>query len=288
MINSVMRDSATGKQILAQGDYEAFQAFLREACGIVLGAGKEYLVSSRLGGLMRHYDIATVGDLLMQLRTGRNPRLRTGIIDAMTTNETFWFRDISHFNLLAEKLLPELAGRGSQRIRIWSAACSSGQEPYNISMVIQDFQNKNPGCLKGIQEIIATDISHSMLAEARKGIYCGMAASRGLSTDRRNRYFTVDGDCLEIRSNIKRRVSFREANLTKGYELMGRFDIIFCRNVLIYFSDSQKQDILNRMAKIMNPGGYLILGSTESLSTHTDQFEMVSGLGGIIYRLKTP
>jgi len=115
-----------------------------------------------------------------------------------------------------------------------------------------------------------------------------MAASRGLSSDRRNRYFTVDGDCLEIRPNIKRRVSFREANLTKGYELMGRFDIIFCRNVLIYFSDSQKQDILNRMAKIMNPGGYLILGSTESLSTHTDQFEMVSGLGGIIYRLKTP
>jgi len=114
-----------------------------------------------------------------------------------------------------------------------------------------------------------------------------MSASRGLSPERCKRYFAVDGDCLEIRPNIKRRVSFREANLTKGYELMGRFDIIFCRNVLIYFSDIQKRDILNRMAKVLNPGGYLILGSTESLSTHTDQFEMVSGLGGIIYRLKT-
>jgi chemotaxis protein methyltransferase CheR len=280
-----MHDTITDKRSLSPGDYQAFQNFLQEACGIVLGAGKEYLVSSRLGGLMRHYDIATVGDLLNQLQHGRNPSLKTGIIDAMTTNETFWFRDMAHFNLLQNRILPELA-RSSQRIRIWSAACSSGQEPYNISMVVEDYLARNPGQLKGAVEVVATDISNRMLTEAKRGVYCGISASRGMAEEQRRRYFNLKGDCLEVRPEIKRRVSFRSANLTKGYELLGRFDVIFCRNVLIYFSRAQKQDILNRMARILNPGGYLLLGSTESLSAHTDQFEMISEGGGIIYRLK--
>ena len=122
-----MHETSVTKGILSHGDYEAFQQFLQQACGIVLGAGKEYLVSSRLGGLMRHYDIATVGELLNQLHHGRNPSLKTGIIDAMTTNETFWFRDMAHFNLLQQRILPELCDRSASRIRIWSAACSSGQ-----------------------------------------------------------------------------------------------------------------------------------------------------------------
>ncbi|HHH39511.1 MAG TPA: protein-glutamate O-methyltransferase CheR [Sedimenticola sp.] len=271
---------------LAQGDYEAFQRFLQEACGILLGTGKEYLVSSRLGGLMRKYDVATVGDLLEQLQTGRNPLLRTSIIDAMTTNETFWFRDAAHFRLLQGQVLPEFTARTGRRLRIWSAACSSGQEPYNIGMAVNEFQTLNPGRLKGVVEILATDISGSVLEEARKGVYCGLSASRGLDLDQRNRYFSRHGECLEVRPEIKRLVSFREFNLTRGYELLGRFDVIFCRNVLIYFSSSQKQDILQRMAHILNPGGYLFLGSTESLSPHCDQFEMVNEFGGIAYRLK--
>ncbi len=281
-----MQEMSVKKGILSQSDYKAFQDFLQDACGIVLGAGKEYLVSSRLGSLMRHYDIATVGDLLNQLSYGRNPSLKTGIIDAMTTNETFWFRDMAHFNLLERRILPELSNRPGQRLRIWSAACSSGQEPYNISMVVEEFRAHNRGCFGNVTEIVATDISKRVLDEARRGVYCGMSASRGLSAEQSSRYFIKNGDCLEVRPEFKRQVSFRHANLTQGYELLGRFDVIFCRNVLIYFSRIQKQDILSRMARILNPGGYLLLGSTESISGHSDQFEMISESGGIVYRLK--
>jgi chemotaxis protein methyltransferase CheR len=274
------------KGILSHGDYEAFQEFLQSACGIVLGIGKEYLVSSRLSGLIRQHGIATIGELLNQLNHGRNPNLKTGIIDAMTTNETFWFRDMAHFNLLEKRILPEVIAKGAQRIRIWSAACSSGQEPYNISMVVENYRRQNLGRFGGLVDIVATDISKRILDEAKRGVYCGMSASRGLTTEQTERYFVRNGDCIEVRPEIKRLVSFRNANLTVGYELLGRFDVIFCRNVLIYFSRAQKQDILNRMAATLNPGGYLLLGSTESLSGHADQYEMISDSGGIIYRLK--
>jgi len=286
MADDMLAMSTMNKQILSSGEYQDFQGFLQDACGIQLGAGKEYLVSSRLGNLMRHYAILSVSELLLQARTGRNPLLRTGIIDAMTTNETFWFRDKSHFDILKETILPELSERIAGRLRIWSAACSSGQEPYSISMAVDEYQQRNPGRMKGVLEIVATDISPSMLDEARKGVYCGLASSRGLSPEQRDKYFSVRDDCLEVRPEIKRRVAFRELNLTRGYELLGRYDVIFCRNVLIYFSHEQKKDILQRMSRVLNPGGYLFLGSTESLSAHSDRFEMVNGLGGIVYRLK--
>ena len=273
-------------QSLSPGDYDNFRRFLEDASGIKLGAGKEYLVSSRLNGVLREYKIPTFDELLKQLRMGRNPRLRISIIDAMTTNETFWFRDQVHFRMLTEKILLEHLNSGSTSVRIWSAACSSGQEPYNISMLIQDFTERNPGKLSGNVEILATDISTQMLAVAKKGVYSGIAASRGLSMKQKQRYFIQQGDNQEVKPEIKQRVRFKQLNLTKGYEMLGRFDVIFCRNVLIYFSSQQKQDILNRMARTLNPRGYLFLGSTESLSTHTDQFEMVSALGGIGYRLK--
>ncbi|MCP3870501.1 MAG: protein-glutamate O-methyltransferase CheR [Gammaproteobacteria bacterium] len=282
-----MQTSVSSELTLSGGDFKKFQAFLEDACGIVLGAGKEYLVTSRLSGLMRMYDINSVGELMIHLQTGRNPRLRTSIIDAMTTNETFWFRDAAHFRLLEDRVLPAFAATGKLRIRIWSAACSFGQEPYNLSMVIEDTKVRSPSGQIPRVEIIATDISTMALEEARKGVYSGMAASRGLDSGKRNRHFTVRGDGIEVKPEIKKRVSFRELNLTKGYELLGRFDVIFCRNVLIYFSGNQKQDILKRMARILNPGGYLFLGSTESLAGHTDQFEMVSESGGIGYRLKS-
>lgn len=272
--------------MLSPGDYEAFQLFLEDACGIVLGAGKEYLVSSRLGGLMREHRIATVGDLLKQLNNGRNARLRTSIVDAMTTNETFWFRDMAHFRLLEEEICPEFNPRAGRPIKIWSAACSYGQEAYNLSMVIKDYQLRNPGRMTQGADIIATDISSTVLAEAREGVYCGMAASRGLMPEQQQRYFQTRDECLMVRHDVKKQVSFRELNLTKDYNMLGKFDVIFCRNVLIYFSSEQKRSIIDRMASVLNPGGYLFLGSTESLSAHSDRFAMVSRLGGIAYRLK--
>jgi len=204
----------------------------------------------------------------------------------MTTNETFWFRDTAHFRLLGDRILPSLAERGQERMRVWSAGCSFGQEPYNISMVVEDYQASVPTNTRTKVEIIATDISTRVLAGAKKGIYGSNEVSQGLDPDQRERYFTSRGDQWEVRPEIKRRVSFRELNLTGGYELLGRFDVIFCRNVLIYFSNSQKQDILDRMARILNPGGYLFIGSSESLSSHSDRFEMISESGAFGYRLR--
>ncbi len=271
---------------ITREDYRAFQSFLEQASGIVLGDNKEYLVASRLSGLLRENGLSGLRDLLERLRRSGDIRLRTAVIDAMTTNETFWFRDISHFRLLTARILPTAAVNGRRPVRIWSSACSSGQEPYSISMTVQEFNGRNPGRLPGDVEIVATDLSTKVLAQARKGVYCGMAVSRGLEAEQRRRFFQPQGDCLEVRPEVRRRIQFREINLTSSYALLGRFDVIFCRNVLIYFSADSKADILQRMAQALNPGGYLFLGSTESLSAHSDRFAMVSDLGGIVYRLK--
>lgn len=272
--------------MLGPGEYEAFQKYLQDACGIVLGHGKEYLVTSRLASVLQSNNIESVGKLLERLRKVGSKGLQASIIDAMTTNETFWFRDMPHYNLLTDLILPEAESRRGKSARIWSAACSSGQEPYNISMTVQKYISSNPGRLSGGVEILGTDISNRILEEAKKGVYCGISASRGLSAEQSKNFFIPHDNCLEVRPEIRRRVSFRYHNMTESYALMGRFDVIFCRNVLIYFSAQNKADIIARMASVLNPRGYLFLGSTESLTAHSDLFEMVNKDGGIVYQLK--
>lgn len=270
---------------ISPADYEAFKNFLQQACGILLGNGKEYLVSSRLGGVMKEAGVASLGELLKQIKSPIHSRLKVKVIDAMTTNETFWFRDIGHYILMKETILPDLNQQRGGAIRIWSAACSSGQEPYNISMIADEYQAMK-GQARQVQ-IQATDISSKVLDEARAGVYCGLSVERGLTAEQKSRFFTPQGDCIEVKPEIKRRVSFRPMNLADNYQVMGRFDVIFCRNVLIYFSNELKKDIVNRMADILNPGGYLFLGSTESINQLTNRFEMKVGHGGISYRLKS-
>lgn len=277
-----MLKSASTQKLLAPGDYQALQQFLEEASGIVLGDKKEYLVSSRLGRILREHGLSTIGDLLGQVSAGRNPRMRKEIIDAMTTNETFWFRDRAHFEMFKNGILSSATGP----VRVWSAACSSGQEPYNISMSVEEFKFANRLRPVPNVEILGTDISSKMLEEARGGRYCGLSASRGISMDEKRMYFLADGDCLEVKPEIRRRVTFREFNLTQGYEALGRFDAVFCRNVLIYFSSDQKQDIIRRIARTLKPGGFLFLGSTESILANDDLLEMVHSHGGIGYRLR--
>lgn len=267
-------------------DYQAFQTFLQDACGIQLGLGKEYLVSSRLSGLMKEIQVASLGELLQKLKSPVQSQLKVKVIDAMTTNETFWFRDIGHYILLKETILSDLNQTRGGAIRIWSAACSSGQEPYNISMIIDEYESKH-GRGRSVS-IEATDISSKVLAEAKKGIYCGLAVDRGLTLEQQKRFFmpTQEG-CLEVRPEIKRRVNFRSLNLAGNYHAMGKFDVIFCRNVLIYFSNELKKDIVDRLANALNPGGYLFLGSTESINQLSDRFDMKVGHGGISYRLRS-
>ncbi|MET0027629.1 MAG: protein-glutamate O-methyltransferase CheR [Candidatus Thiodiazotropha sp.] len=269
---------------ISPAEYESFKIYLQEACGILLGNGKEYLVSSRLNGIMKEMNIASLSELTKLIKSPAQARLKVRVIDAMTTNETFWFRDIGHFILLKETILPDLNQQRGGSIRIWSAACSSGQEPYNISMIAEDYQNQK-GTGRPVQ-IQATDISSKVLEEARNGVYCGLAVERGLTLDQQKRYFLTRDKCLEVKPEIKRRVSFRSQNLAESYQSLGRFDVIFCRNVLIYFSNDLKKDIVDRMANALNPGGYLFLGSTESLNQVTNRFEMKVGHGGISYRLK--
>ncbi|MCU7921811.1 MAG: protein-glutamate O-methyltransferase CheR [Candidatus Thiodiazotropha sp. (ex Dulcina madagascariensis)] len=271
---------------ISSAEYESFRLFLQEACGILLGSGKEYLVSSRLGNVMKEARVDSLGALTKMINSSVHSRLRMQVIDAMTTNETFWFRDIGHYLLLKETILPDLNRQRGGTIRIWSAACSSGQEPYNISMIAEEYQ-----LLKGTGravQIEATDISSTVLAEARGGIYCGLAVERGLTHEQQRRFFIPkDNNCLEVKPEIKRRVSFKSLNLASSYQSLGKFDVIFCRNVLIYFANDLKKDIVKRMADALNPGGYLFLGSTESINQLTDRFEMKVGHGGISYRLKS-
>ncbi len=269
---------------LTSADYAAFQSFLEKTCGIVLGSGKEYLVTSRLNNLVRQHGFSSYRALIDALQ-GQHAHmpLRSQVVDAMTTNETFWFRDIVHFKILTENVYPQFANR---RLRIWSAACSSGQEPYSISMNFADYKASHPASLFDA-DIVATDISNSMLQEAKKGFYCGLAASRGTDQSSVSKYFDRVEDCIQIKPEIKQRVSFRELNLTQSYASLGKFDVIFCRNVLIYFSVEMKFDIIQRLADTLNPGGFLFLGSTESPPGLKDFFEMRSMHGGIVYQKRS-
>lgn len=270
-----------------QQEYDGFREFLEDACGIVLGENKQYLISSRLNALLSEYRVPSLGALVERLRRERNSPLYERIVDAMTTNETLWFRDGFPFEILKQVLLPEQARARAPGVRIWSAACSSGQEPYSISMCVEEFLRVNPGALPvNAIQIVATDLSPSMLEAARAGSYDGAAMARGLSDERKRQFFRSHHGRWEVRDEIKRRVSFRELNLMQSYEPLGKFQMIFCRNVLIYFSADLKRDILARLAGALQPGGYLFLGAAEAITGYSDAFEMVRLPLGIVYRLK--
>ncbi|MGC9401867.1 protein-glutamate O-methyltransferase [Vibrio genomosp. F10] len=270
---------------ISDQEYRDFSRFLESQCGIVLGDSKQYLVRSRLSPLVTKFNVGSLSDLLRDVVTGRNRDLRVAAVDAMTTNETLWFRDTYPFAVLAEKLLPEVAAN-KRPIKIWSAASSSGQEPYSMAMTILETQQRKPGMLPNVS-ITATDISATMLDMCRAGVYDNLALGRGLSPERRRTFFEDAGDGrMKVKDNVKRLVNFRPQNLMESYALIGKFDIIFCRNVLIYFSPEMKSQVLNQMANSLNPGGYLLLGASESLTGLTDRFEMVRCNPGIIYKLK--
>ncbi len=272
---------------LSKNDYENFRAFLENACGIVLGENKHYLVTSRLTRLLDEFNYPSLGNMIDKLGQANNSALKDKIIDAMTTNETSWFRDKYPFEMLKNEIFNELAAKKPPRIRIWSAASSSGQEAYSISMTFSEYQMKNPGKFSGQLEIVGTDISPTVLKLAREAKYDELSLSRGLSPERLQRFFIDQGDGgQKVKPEVASRCRFTELNLLNNYSLLGKFDIIFCRNVLIYFSADIKKDILTRMAKLLNKGGYLFLGGSESPTGYCDLFEMVKLNSGVVYRLK--
>jgi len=272
---------------LQQGEYDQFRTFLEQQCGIVLGDNKLYLVKSRLAPLMARFGVDTLSALVAKTLSPHERQLRAAVVDAMTTNETLWFRDTYPFELLKSKIYPEL--RDTRRgIKIWSAASSSGQEPYSIAMATQEYQSQNPGLLKMGVQIVGTDISNTMLDMCKNAEYDSLALARGLSVERRQKFFQDSGKGMaRVVDPIKRMVNFRHLNLLDSYSLMGKFDVIFCRNVLIYFSPEVKAKIISQFAQALNPRGYLFLGASESMAGLSDEFEMIRCNPGIIYRKKT-
>lgn len=266
--------------------YRRFAVFLEQQCGIVLGAGKQYLVNSRLQGLMPKFHATSIDELISRAIDGNETKIVDDIVEAMTTNETLWFRDTYPYLALEKIILPELAVKDQYPVKIWSAACSSGQEPYSIAMVILEQLGRMVHVDPSRTQIIATDLSNEMLTQGRMGLYDAHALSRGLSAERKAKFFkaTRNPNLMKIDSRVKALVTFRTMNLLGSFALMGKFDIIFCRNVLIYFSNDIKAQILNKFDYCLNPGGYLILGSTESITGATDKFDMVRCHPGIIYK----
>lgn len=279
------KNSNTRQLQLDKGDFDHFRQFLQEACGIFLGENKQYLVTTRIRRILAEEGIESLRELVDRLRRGRHSKLRQVVIDAMTTNETFWFRDIYPYEYLKNTLLPELMQQGRGTLRIWSAACSSGQEPYSISMTVEEYCRQGMGKLPRPVEIVATDLSSNVLAQARSGEYDKMSVIRGLSRDRLAAFFNqLNEDAWRVKPVVSDRVDFRSLNLMDPYLGLGKFDIVFCRNVLIYFSGDLKRDILRRIHATLKPGGLLFLGSSEGLAGVSDLFEMVNCNPGIMYR----
>lgn len=267
--------------------YHQFREFLEQQCGIVLGENKQYLVKSRLAPLMVKFNVGTLGDLVSRTLSPTERQLRAAVIDAMTTNETLWFRDEYPFELLKKRLFPTFNGQRTP-LKIWSAASSSGQEPYSIAMSALEYQQSNPGSLPGNVQIIGTDISNTMLEHCKYAHYDSLALSRGLSPERKRQFFeNGDNGMSKVKDSVKKSVSFRQLNLLGSYSLMGRFDIVFCRNVLIYFAPEIKMQILSQIHGVLNKGGYLFLGASESLSNLNQNFDMIRCNPGIVYQKKS-
>lgn len=272
---------------LSQAAYQNFAHFLHSKLGIVLGDNRQYLVKSRLSAIARNYQYTNFDVFIKDVVNIKDRSISDQCLELMTTNETFWFRDVYPFSLLTNDILPSIQ-KSQHRLRIWSSACASGQEPYSIAMTIADYKSANPGAFSGGVEILATDFSAKMIELAASGMYEELALSRGLENHYRQRYFTParnhsHKDVMQVNANIRSMVTFKRFNLLSEYASVGQFDIIFCRNVLIYFDGNQKVDILKKFAACLPQSGVLLLGAAESIAGADKLYKMQSAHKGLYY-----
>ncbi|MBM4129462.1 protein-glutamate O-methyltransferase CheR [bacterium] len=261
-------------------EFDRIRDFLQRETSISLTDDKAYLVETRLSEIMKVNGLADYGALLRALQADLPRGVRDAVIDAMTTNETLWFRDSAPFDAFRDHLLPawagEIAAGRRQKIRIWSAACSTGQEPYSLAMVYHETARRFPALKPENLDILATDLSDSALAAAKAGVYGGMAIQRGLSAELLERWFTPAADGRhEVRREIRDRVVYRKFNLRDSFIMMGTFDLILTRYVLIYFQDDFKREVLRKAHGALDKGGVLFLGASESLPDGTPGFALV-------------
>ncbi|BBO31171.1 CheR family methyltransferase [Lacipirellula parvula] len=253
---------------LTPADVDAVCDLVDNLCGICWDSSKSYLIEARLSNIFKRSGCANYGDFARKVQANLLPQLRGEVIDAVTTHETLWFRDNSPYEALKHKIFPELidAKAGTpypKRIRIWSAACSTGQEPYSIAMTLADVV---PDVHRWDVQIVGTDISPGSVETASRGMYSDMEMGRGMDPQRLNKHFTKHGAHWKISDEIRSMCNFSTRNLHDPFAGFGPFDVIFCRNVAIYFTAADRKNIFTRMGQILQPNGWILVGSSESLT----------------------
>jgi chemotaxis protein methyltransferase CheR len=260
-------------------DYDYLRKLLKDRSGLMLSADKQYLVESRLTPVTRKHGLTSLGELVAKIKGG-NEDLTVDVVEAMTTNESFFFRDKIPFEHFRDAIMPHLmtARARERRIRIWCAAASTGQEPYSLAMMVKEMKDKLGGWRV---EILGTDISVDVLEKAKAGVYSQFEVQRGLPIQMLVKYFTQAGDTWQIAPDIRAMVQYRQHNLLAEFAGFGRFDVVFCRNVLIYFDQETKSSVLNRIARQLDPDSYLVLGAAETVVGLSDAFKPIPEKRGL-------
>lgn len=263
-------------------NYRFLQSQVYQHSGIVLDDSKHYLLESRLSPIVRDEGLHDLNALCLLLRRHGPSPLRNRVIEAMTTNETLFFRDVAPFQALRQEILPEgLRTCGSRPLRIWSAASSTGQEAYSIAMVASEL---GLGLGKSRLEILGTDLSEEVIARAREGVYTQLEVSRGLPAAMLVKCFTRKGMSWQLHDSIREMVRFQKLDLRNGVRALGRFDVVFCRNVLIYFDLDTKRTVLSQIYDALSPNGYLFLGAAETTLNVHEKFTRKVVAGASVYQ----
>jgi len=279
-------------------EYKVISQYVFDVCGIVLGEDKQYLIEQRLSPILGELGCNTFADLSHKLSSGTsNFFVREKMLNAMTTNETSFFRDEHPYVAFREKIMPDMLDRVKERkerswqrrgakVNMWSVAASSGQEPYSMAMIIADVISlKSPDEIS-LEDfgILGTDISSKVLSKAMEGRYGSLEVARGLTSEMRNRYFLLDGDSYLINEKLRSIVNFKTFNIQESFMQIGSFDVIFCRNILIYFTDDAKRKILSQLWHVLAPNGYLLLGAAENMYNLNNDFTTERYGATTIYR----
>jgi chemotaxis protein methyltransferase CheR len=265
---------------MTSADFAFIAAFLKERSGLIITPDKMYLLETRLTSILRDNSLKDLAALVEMLRQPGRNTMKDQVVDAMTTNETSFFRDNHPFDTLRKSILPGLIEKraSSRTLRIWSAACSTGQEPYSLAMILKD----HFPILGGWKvEIVATDISPSVLERARNGLYSTFEVQRGMPIQMLIRHFDQVDQHWRVKPELRQNIAFRSANLLDDISILGTFDIVLCRNVLIYFDQPTKTRILHAIARRLAPDGALLLGGAESVFGLCDAFANTAGLKGV-------
>jgi len=261
-------------------DYDYLRKLLKERSGLTLSADKQYLVESRLLPVARKIGVPGLSGLVQKLKEPGTEALITEVVEAMTTNESFFFRDKIPFDLFRNEIMPALlTSRAAQRsIRIWCAAASTGQEPYSLAMCLKELGPKVAGWRI---EILGTDLSTEVLEKAKSGIYSQFEVQRGLPIQLLVKHFNQVGETWQVAPELRAMAQYKPLNLLQNFSHLGTFDVVFCRNVLIYFDQQTKVDVLDRIAKTLQPDGFLLLGAAETVVGLTDTFRPIPDQRGL-------